>query len=153
MKLWKLTTLSIVLLLILSACTASPKPKEKSKVDNTLPVVELTINGTFIDMNAIAFEWKSIEDERVNGVYIYKQATNDKDSKLSYYKTVNNRFATHFVDTDVKPDTAYTYCFKTFSKDVESKMSKVQVVNSLPVLQSVSWIQSIQNMPSSAKII
>ncbi|NPA60294.1 MAG: fibronectin type III domain-containing protein [Epsilonproteobacteria bacterium] len=104
-------------------------------------------------MNAIAFEWHSISDERVNGFYIYKQTVGKTDSELTYYKTINNRFATHFLDNEIKPNTNYKYSFKTFSKDAESKMSKVKDISSLPVLKSVIWIQSIGNMPRTAKII
>ncbi len=159
MKLWTLIISSAAFLLILSGCGVTPKPKEKVVIDNSLPIVKLTQSGTFIDMNAIAFEWSSIEDERVEGIYIYKQTIGEKISKQakvsgpSHYKTINNRFATHFVDRNVKPDTGYIYSFKTFSKEAESKMSKEKVINSLPVLQSVVWIKSIPNMPRTAKII
>ncbi|EDZ61220.1 protein containing fibronectin type III domain [Sulfurimonas gotlandica GD1] len=104
-------------------------------------------------MNAVAFEWRAIEDERVNGIYIYKQNMTQEASELSHYKTIDNRFTTHYLDNEIKPDTAYTYSFKTFSKEAESQMSEAKVINSLPVLQSVVWIQSIQNMPRTAKII
>ncbi len=157
MKLWTLVTSSAAFLLILSGCGASPKPKDEVALDETLPTVTLTQTGVFVDMNAIAFEWKSIEDERVEGIYIYKLTMdNEKDeeaNELTHYKTIANRFTTHYVDRKVKPDTSYTYSFKTYSKDSESKMSAARVVNSLPVLQSVAWIQSIQNMPRSSKII
>ncbi len=153
MKLWTLVTSSAAFLLVLSGCGTTPKPDQETKIDVTLPIVKLTEIGTFVDMNAIAFEWKSIEDERVKGIYIYKQTMNNEDSELSHYKTIENRFTTHYVDTQIKPDNAYTYSFKTFSKEAESKMSELKVLNSLPVLQSVSWIKSIQNMPRTAKIV
>ncbi|MCD6433890.1 MAG: hypothetical protein J7L21_07595, partial [Sulfurimonas sp.] len=74
MKLWTLSTLCTVSLLIFSGCTATtPTPKKEAVVDSTLPIVELTQNGIFVDMNAVAFEWKSIKDPRVKGLYIYKQ--------------------------------------------------------------------------------
>ncbi|MFT7004488.1 MAG: fibronectin type 3 domain-containing protein [Sulfurimonas sp.] len=151
MKLWKLATFCAASLLILSGCGGTtPKPSNEIKIDKTLPIVKLTENGTVIDMNAIAFEWEAIEDERVNGIYIYKQTM---DGILSYYKTIENRFTSHFLDSNIKPDTRYTYSFKTFSAQAESKMSKIEVINSLPVLQSVVWIRSMQNMPRTAKII
>jgi len=53
----------------------------------------------------------------------------------------------------VKPDTRYSYSFKTFSKDAESMPSSIVSVNSLPVLESVSWIYSVTGMPRSAKLI
>ena len=153
MRLWTQITLFAVSLLILSGCGARPKPKDEVVIDSTLPIVELTKNGAFVDMNAIAFEWKSIKDQRVEGVYVYKLTPESKDELYSYYKSIPNRFVTHFVDADIKPDTKYSYFFKTYTKEAESLQSKKVILNSLPVLQSVSWIHSIQNMPRSAKII
>ena len=72
MKLWTLSTLWTVSLLILSGCGAQPAPSKDDVVDSTLPIVELTKNGIFSETNAIAFEWKSIEDSRVKGIYVYK---------------------------------------------------------------------------------
>ncbi|MEA3331857.1 MAG: hypothetical protein U9Q29_09210 [Campylobacterota bacterium] len=150
MKLWTLTTLCTVSLLIFSGCTATtPTPKKEAVVDSSLPVVELTQNGIFVDMNAVAFEWKSIKDPRVKGLYIYKQVAD----KQEYYDTVEGRFTTHYLDKKIKPDTQYLYYFKTFSQEAESPQSKITTINSLPVLQSVSWIHSIADMPRSAKII
>ena len=156
MKLLTLSTLCAASLLILSGCSgASPKPKEEVVIDNTLPMVTLTKNGTFVDMKAIAFEWKSIKDPRVKGIYIYKKNPSDESAngELEFYKTIESRFTTHYVDTNVVPDTKYSYSFKTFSKDAEGVGSRVIVLNSLPVLESVSWIHSVTDMPRSAKII
>jgi fibronectin type 3 domain-containing protein len=155
MKFWTLSTLCTASLLILSGCGgAKPIPQEKVVIDSTLPVVTLTKNGTIVDINNVAFEWKSITDSRVEGIYIYKKTPEDKlENKLKYYDTITNRFSTHYVDYNVKPDTRYSYAFKTFSKNAEGKLSRVLVVNTLPVLESVSWIHSINGMPKSAKII
>ena len=156
MKLWTLTTLWTVSLLILSGCTTTPVPKKEDVVDSTLPIVELTKSGVFPDINAIAFEWKSIKDSRVDGVYVYKyDPTNEEEKKgeLTYFSTIDNRFATHFVDRDIKADTKYMYMFKTFSKDAKSKSTRTISVNSLPVLSSVSWVHSIAGMPRATKLI
>ena len=156
MKLWRLTTFCAASLLILSGCGgATPKPKEDVVVDATLPVVTLTKNGTVVDMKTIAFEWESITDPRVKGIYVYKKSpsTQEEPNKLEYYKTLQSRFTTHYVDTDVLPDKKYSYAFKTFSKEAEGQQSRVIVLNSLPVLESVSWIYSVTGMPRSAKII
>ncbi len=159
MKLWTLTTLCTVSLLILSGCTqTTPTPKKEVQIDTTLPVVELTKNGVFADMNAIAFEWKNIADPRVKGIYIYKksedkQKADKSDNKEKYYDTVEGRFATHYLDKKIVPNTRYSYYFKTFSDKAQSQNSKIVRVNSLPVLQSVSWIHSIEGMPRTAKII
>ena len=153
MKLWRLATFYAVSLLILSGCGAKPTPKKEPVIDATLPIVKLTNSGVFVDMNAIAFEWVNISDPRVKGLYIYKNAHSDAKGELVYYGTIDNRFATHYLDKNIKPDTKYSYSFRTFSSKAESKESRIIDVNSLPVLESVSWIHSIQGMPRSAKII
>ena len=154
MKLWILTTLYTVSILILSGCGTTPTPKKEAIVDETLPIIELTKNGTIADINAIALEWKTITDSRVKGIYIYK-AKIDEDSmtKDDYYDTVNNRFTTHYLDTKIEPDTKYNYYFKSYSNDAESLASSATLVSSLPMMESVTWIHSIKNMPRSAKVL
>ncbi len=154
MKFWTLSTFLTVSLLVFSGCVgAKPSPKKEPVIDTTLQVVELTKNGVIADMNAIGFEWKNITDPRVKGVYVYKAKQNIKNEKPSYYATVGNRFATHYVDSQITPDTTYTYYFKTFSDKAESEKSKLLSISSLPVLESVSWIYSVPGMPRSAKIL
>jgi len=155
MKLWILSSSLTALLLILSSCSGlTPSPKEEAIIDSTLPKIVLTKHGEIVGMTSVAFEWKSLEDPRVKGIYVYKQVpTKEKASELKYYTTIEGRFKTHYVDTKVKPDTRYTYAFKTFSEKAEGVMSKDVVVNTLPVLESVSWIDKITGLPRVAKII
>ncbi len=156
MKLWKLTLLLTASLLLISGCAGvNPLPKDEVVVDSTLPVVTLTDNGVVADMQAVAFEWKSLKDPRVKGIYVYKSSP-DKNGimgELEEYKTIKNRFTTHYTDEDINPGTQYNYQFKTFSKNAEGRPSKLITVNSLPVLESVSWIYAQTDMPRTAKII
>lgn len=154
MKLWTLITLCTASLLILSGCGVKPTPKKEAVVDDTLPIIALTKNGTIVDVNAIALEWEPIEDQRVKGVYIYKVNLDDvKENQNEYYDTVDNRFSTHYLDSKVEPDSKYGYYFKTYSADAESRKSKITAISSLPLMESVTWLHSIGNMPRSAKII
>lgn len=155
MKLWTLTTLYAVSLLILSGCGGTvPVPKKETIIDTTLPIVELTKNSTIIDTNSIGLEWKAIDDQRVEGIYIYRATLNSKsDRKELYYDTVPSRFSTHYLDTKIEPNTQYSYSFKTYSTKAESQKSGATVITSLPELESVVWIHSRQGMPKSAKIL
>lgn len=155
MNLWKSTLSYTALLLTLSGCVASgPSPKDKATIDTTLPVVTLTEHGKFVDMEAIGFEWKSVSDPRVEGIDVYKLTqTQDSKNELKHYTTIKDRFSTHFVDSDISPNTKYSYAFKTFSKDAQGRRSPVISVSSLPILTSVSWIYSQTGMPRTAKII
>jgi len=117
-------------------------------------MVTLTKNGVIRDMKTIAFEWKSIQDPRVNAIYIYKQDLSDKEAKgLTFYKGISNRFQTHFVDNANETNKKYKYAFKVASNDAEGELSKVFTVDTLPVLRSVAWIHSIAGLPRMAKII
>jgi len=152
MKLSILSTLFAASLLLLSGCAElTPKPTKEASIDKTLPIVTLTKNGIITDMKTVAFEWKSITDPRVSGIYVYKKSPDSKE--LEYYDTISTRYSTHYVDRKVDPDTKYSYAFRVFSKDSQGINSKVSVVNTLPVIQSVSWIHSIGGLPRIAKII
>jgi len=153
MKLLNLVTFLTVSLLIVSGCGSKPTPKKEAVVDKTLPVITLTQNGVKSDMTAIALEWEGISDQRVKGIYIYRVDLDKKEVDSDYYDTVNSRFPTHFLDTNVEPNKKYNYYFKTFSSQAEGLRSKVFVASSLPVIDSVTWIHSIQGMPRSAKIL
>ncbi len=153
MKLLNLVTFLIVLILTFSGCLGNPKPSDTPVIDHTLPLVTLTATGTFVDMKAVAFEWNSIKDSRVQGIYVYKKALDALDNEYKFHHTVKNRFVTHYVDDDVQPQSKYSYYFKTFTKDSESKQSKEVTVETLGSLESISWIHVVQNMPKSAKII
>lgn len=154
MKLLNLVTSCAVSLLILSGCAGTPKPKADPIVDESLPVITLTNNGTKADINAIALEWNSIKDPRVEGIYIYKGSLAEKDAKeVTYIDTIKNRFTTHYLDTNVKEQTEYTYQFKVYSKEAEGRSSVATIISTLPMMESVTWISAVQDMPRSAKVL
>ncbi|MDA7817358.1 hypothetical protein N9A28_04155 [Sulfurimonas sp.] len=154
MKLQNLAIFLTASLLVLSGCSPKPTPKKEAAIDETLPTVKLTKNGTIVDVNAIALEWESFSDQRVKGVYIYKAKVDVAGETTSdYHDTVNNRFTTHYLDTDIEPGSKYSYYFKTYSNKAESLNSEATLIESLPVMESVSWIHAVQNMPRSAKVL
>ncbi|QFR49626.1 fibronectin type III domain-containing protein [Sulfurimonas lithotrophica] len=155
MKLLNLSSLLTVLtILILSGCTVKPKPKEEAVIDSSLPKVVLTKTATKSSMKSIALEWKRINDKRVKGIYIFRESLDENLSQQdSYYETINNRFSTHFLDTNVKPSKRYNYYFVTYSDKAQGERSEVYQAATKPVLESVTWIYAANNMPRSAKII
>lgn len=156
MKLSTLATLvSLSFILILSGC-GTPKPNPDATIDSSLPQVELTANGIKKDMKSIALEWKAFNDKRVKGIYIYRMALDNNKSEIeddAYYVTIDNRFSTHFLDTRIQPNSRYSYYFKTYSALAEGLKSAKTVVRSNPILDSVTWIHALKDMPRSAKII
>ena len=148
-------SLALLLILFIAGCGVTPTPKvvKELKTDSTLQTVELTKHGVIVDMNAVAFEWESIKDKRVDGVYIYRYLTDSNQSKKKIYKVINNRYATHYVDSNVMPNSKYIYRFATFNTQAQSLLSEKIIVKSLPVLDSETWLYGVSNMPRSAKII
>lgn len=154
MKLSSIALLFTASIVVFSGCNGvSPEISNEVKIDKTLPVIELTKNGTIADMNVIAFEWKSISDPRVKGIYVYKTDVINSETKRELFEDIQNRFTTHFLDREVEPNHSYSYSFKTYSANAQSYESKPVLVNTLPVLDSVSWIYAITGMPRSAKIL
>jgi fibronectin type 3 domain-containing protein len=138
--------------LLFNGCNQSPIPAEQVlKVDSKLQPIEMTKNGVVVEMDEIAFEWKRVTDLNVEGIKIYKSTADSNTTEL--IKTIENRYSTHFVDLDIKPDTKYNYIFRTYRDDVVSKESKLISVYSKPPLASVSWIYAINGLPRMAKII
>ena len=152
MKKLSVILLSLGLLILIDGCgLLHPKPAIPTSLDSTLPVVK--VDGHIQDMRSIAFQWKPIHNPRVTGIGIYRSNPKLPHAPIQYHALINNRFATHFTDTGLQPNTAYRYFFTTFSKHAQSMASATITVSTSPGPQSVTWIHGISGMPKSAKII
>ena len=145
--------LSISLALSLfSGCAPQPAPQKTVTIDSTLPTPSL--NGFIADITSIAFEWKPLEDPRVSGYYVYRNTPGAEDQKLQRIATIDSRFATHFVDTDLKPGSEYQYRFSAITANgTESVASETMLVATQPMIAPVSFFQAVGNMPRSAKLL
>jgi len=145
--------LSISLALSLfSGCAPQPTPEKKISVDPMLPVPSL--NGSLSDINTIAFEWKAISDPNVSGYSIYRSTPAENNQTLSRIATIKSRFATHYVDDKLTPNTQYLYRFTSTGKEnIESNGSEMMTVSTLPMIAPISFFQSVGNMPRSAKLL
>lgn len=145
--------LSVSLALSLfSGCAPQPAPQKTVTIDSTLPTPSL--NGFIADITSIAFEWKPLEDPRVSGYYVYRNTPGAEDQKLQRVATIESRFATHFVDNDLKPGSEYQYRFSAITKEgTESVASETMLVATQPMIAPVSFFQAIGNMPRSAKLL
>lgn len=153
MRFYLPTLLAIILgVSFFSGCSKQPEPAPKVLIDPTLPTPLL--NGHISDLNAIAFEWKSIEDPRVEGYYVYRSNPKSGNAKLERHDTVKGRYATHYVDTSLKPNQKFSYRFSSFNAaGIESQASKTYEAGTMAPMPSVSFFASIGDMPRSAKLI
>lgn len=146
-------SLSIALALALfSGCSNQPQPQKVVTIDSTLPIP--SINGNIADITSMAFEWKPVSDPRVSGFYVYRSSPDEASGQLSRIATIDNRFATHFTDNNLRANTQYQYRFSSTSKEnAESVGSETVIVQTLPMIAPVSFFQAIENMPRSAKLL
>lgn len=153
-NLMKITFLSF-LILIVSGCSVNQLTEpEKPKIDETLEVVDSNSIRTIAGVNSIAFEWQKVDDQRVIGYHLYRTNLNDETSQLKHVDLIENRYATHFLDDELEPNTKYAYAFSSATNsDVESKTTRVFNVTTLPVPEAVAFIQAISNLPRQIKII
>ncbi|WP_417326304.1 fibronectin type III domain-containing protein [Halarcobacter sp.] len=152
-KLMKLTSLS-ALILLLSGCSLKNFDNTKPKINETLEVVDSASIRTLPDINAIAFEWRKVDDPRVTGYHFYRANLQKDGAKLTLIDTVENRYTTHYVDENVEPSTKYVYKISSATAtEFESRTTNDYVVSTLPLMEGVSFIQAISNLPRQIKIV
>ncbi len=154
-KLMKLTSLAALILLISGCSYKDNLTKVKvPKVDQTLEVVDSSSIRTISDINAIAFEWRKVDDPRVVGYNFYRANMKKDGSKLTLIDTIENKYTTHYVDEDLEPNTKYVYKISSATEsEVESRTTNNYAVSTLPRMEGVSFIQAISNLPRQIKIV
>ena len=147
-KFYQIILLSFLILFV-SGCAKRPGVAQKPKIDPSLPKVEQI--RVIADITSVAFEWDPVYNERVEGYYLYRGSSY---SKLKRVAVIEDRFSTHYVDKDLKPNTLYFYRMSTYDKEGrESVPSDVVRVKTLPLIESVSFIEAISHLPRRVKII
>lgn len=153
-KLMKLTSLTALILLVSGCSYKNLNEPKKPKIDETLEVVDSSSIRSIADVNAIAFEWRKVDDPRVVGYHFYRANLQKDGSKLVQIDTVENRYTTHYVDEDLQPNTKYVYKISAATAgEVESRTTNDYIVSTLPIIEGVTFIQAISNLPRQIKII
>ena len=137
-----------IISIFLAGCGVQPKPT-KPKTDVTLPTVQKI--RTLADIKSIALEWTPVYSERVQGYYIYRGS---HTKELKRIKKIENRYSSHYLDTNLAPNTMYSYAITTYDANGrESKPSPVTRVKTLPLLDSVPFVDAIDHLPRQVKLI
>ncbi len=135
-------------MIFLTGCGIQPQPA-KRKVDLSLPKVQKI--RTLADITTVALEWTPFYSERIDGYAIYRGSGGKKLQRIAVIK---DRYSSHFLDTNLKPNMLYTYSITTFTKDNrESAPSEPVSVRTLPIPDSVPFLQAIDHLPREVKLI
>jgi fibronectin type 3 domain-containing protein len=144
-------TLSLLAFLSLNGCGEGIKGLMIYDTDPTLKTIKQV--RALPMRTSVGFEWKKIEDYRVHGVNIYRGIPSTGNQSFKRIGSAGNRYATHFVDTHVKPDRTYLYTFTTFSLGKESKHGTVLKVKTRPALHGVSFVKAYNVAPGVVKLL
>lgn len=132
---------------LLAGCATLSSPEQQ---DPNLPVPSGI--KTISDSSEIGFEWASLgDDERIAGFSIYRLESSK--GGYSIIGRVDDRFATHFVDSGLKPDTNYSYELRSYSKNSVSAPSKQVSTRTRATIESVPFAEAIQGLPERVKLI
>lgn len=149
MKKFHLIISSVALMLVFNACSSVFSGKQL-QVSQHLPKVENV--QTISDMTSIAFEWESKYDESIKGFYVYRGT--EAEPEMKHIATIKDKYQTHFVDSDLKPNTRYFYSIKTYNdagyisasgKTIEAKTSER--------IAAMPFVESIEGLPKRVKLI
>ncbi len=139
---------------IFSGCEQNLDIAQKPKIDLNLPVIDFGSIKSISAIDSIALEWKSITDSGVEGYHIYRSNMQFDGTKFKRIATLKNKYITHYLDTDLEPNSKYSYTISMVNTHgIESAPSEAVIISTLPNFDSVSLIQSISNLPRQIKIL
>lgn len=154
MKKLTLTLLIAISLLLLNGC--NPNSMMSQQLDPRLP--KLNNVKAVAGSTSVAFEWQSLSGKGLEGVNIYRTQSsngymNSKTKQLKKIGTTSSRFASHYVDSGLTQNTAYTYTFTTHKGGFESAHGQVMDVKTLAPFEAVTFFQGFQKAHNTIKLI
>jgi len=152
----RLTLLSLTAtsLLFMNGCnpTEALSPKQLDIGLPKLDKVRAVAGSTYA-----AFEWKSMDQQNIDGINIYRTEPNayvhSKTKELVKVGSVHSPFASHYVDTGLHQNSTYTYTFTTVRGDRESAHGKILRVKTLAPFPAITFFKAFQKGTTNIKLI
>lgn len=141
-------------IVLFSGCQKKLDVAQAPKIQENLPRVDAAFIKTIPDYESVALEWKAISSQFVKGYHIYRADMQIDGLKYKRIGTVNNKYATHYVDKNLLSNSKYTYAVSTIGEnDFESSPSEGVTVTTLPKLEAISLVDAISNLPRQIKVL
>ena len=154
--LMKATSLA-ALLLLSSGCNNvfdNLNTPSKPTINESIETVDFNSIKSITDITSIGFEWQRVTDPKVTGYNFYRTDLQKDGKTLNLIKSIDNSYATHYVDKDLEPNTKYAYQISArTSSGTESRTTDAYIVQTLPRIVPVSFAQAISNLPNRIKIL
>jgi len=150
MKRFLLSILLTVFSLAVTGCNSGgPKVYSEPKIDKNLPVPQKIKH--IADVTSVAFEWDRITDPKVRGIAVYRGAAGEKLVRVG---EADSRYATHYVDLELKPGTEYSYRLATYSDaGFQSVGSDTVVTKTQDIPEALAFVTKVDHLPRMAKLI
>jgi fibronectin type 3 domain-containing protein len=109
-------------------------------VDESLPTIRRV--KVLVEKSSVGFEWPAIKDPKAKGINVYR-ATPSSGKKQKFYKiaTIDDHFATHYVDRTIQHNQRYLYTFTTYNLLHESPHGKIVRVQTSSPYKSVEFVK------------
>jgi fibronectin type 3 domain-containing protein len=121
-------------------------------VDESLPAIRQV--NVLVEKSSVGFEWPAIKNPKAKGINVYR-AIPGKGTKQKFYKiaTINDHFATHYVDRTVQPDRRYLYTFTTYDLLHESAHGKIVRVQTPSAYKAVEFAKVYLRASGVVKVL
>ena len=105
-------------------------------------------------MTEVGFEWTPTPTSNVAGYYLYRSNPNENNGKMKVVADIKDRFASHYVDANLAPETTYTYEMRTYnaSKQISGPGMMVSATTKA-LMDSVPFVRALTNLPERVKLI
>lgn len=147
MKKFHLVILSTAL--AFSACSTVSSPKI-AQINEGLP--KISNIKSISDITSIAFEWEPLYDQNIAGFYLYRASSVGVPMEL--IAKIDNKFQTHYTDTNLEPNTKYYYSMKTYNELGQVSPDGMSIeAYTTRVIDPVPFAQAIVGLPNRVKIV
>ncbi len=120
--------------------------------DKTLPTIQQV--NVLVEKSSVGFEWPAIKDKRVKGINVYRAIPGDfKNQKFTRIASLGSRYATHYIDRTIKPNTKYMYTFTTFDLIHESPHGKIIRVKTSSAYKPVEFVKVYLRASGVVKVL
>ncbi|WP_314703120.1 hypothetical protein [Campylobacter rectus] len=137
------------LAIVMSGCVSSSAP---TQINANLPTIQNL--KTISDMTEVGFEWTPTPTSNVAGYYLYRSNPNENNGKMKVVADIKDRFASHYVDANLAPETTYSYEMRTYSENKQISDAGVVIsATTKPLIDSVPFVRALTNLPERVKLI
>jgi fibronectin type 3 domain-containing protein len=131
----------VVILVTFNGCSAGGKAQillstQKDYTLETIPELK-----AFATIDSVGLEWSLAKEKRTQGINIYRGVPMQGRQHFKLIGTVN-RYATHYVDSDVKPNRRYLYTLTTFGSGSESKHGAIAEATTRGSIEGISYLNA-----------